>query len=307
MDTTIEGLLGVIKLGAPERRGSITLLPVVADLDPGPDYLTLGQAVETEVLRVTEVNEGGSVPELIAENIGARPVLILDGEELRGAKQNRVLNTTVLIAAGTKVVIPVSCVEQGRWHHVSDRFAHSGHHSAYNVRVATHASVTDSVRTTGRYRSDQGRVWQEVAEVSRQADVFSPTYAMNDLYEERKAEIAEFAEAVPLAEGQNGLAAVHGGLVIGMDVLSRPEAYAHVHDKLVRSYVFESWRASETDIAADERAAKTFVAELGDLVASSHESPGAGRSYRYTSPGVVGSALVYEDALLHAAFFGVEE
>ena len=306
MDTVIEGLLGAIKLGEAERRGSITLLPIFADLPPGPAYLTLGQAVEAGTLTVTEVSEGGSVPELVARNLGKDPVLILDGEELQGAKQNRVLNTTVLIAAGTKVVIPVSCVEHGRWHHISDRFSNSGHHSAYNIRVATHASVTGSLRATGRYRSDQSRVWQEVANLSQDAGVASPTGAMFDVYEERKSRIDDFAKALPLAEGQNGIAAVHDGRVIGMDILSRPEAYAQVHDKLVRSYVFESWHETESDISADEKAAKTFVVELGDLVPSSHESPGAGLSYRYTGPGIVGSALVFEDALLHAAFFGVE-
>jgi len=39
-----------------------------------------------------------------------RPLLLLDGEELIGAKQNRILNTTVLVAAHTEVTIPVSCV-----------------------------------------------------------------------------------------------------------------------------------------------------------------------------------------------------
>jgi hypothetical protein len=38
-----------------------------------------------------------------------------DGEQLVGAKQNRILNMTVLVAAETEVTIPVSCVERGRW------------------------------------------------------------------------------------------------------------------------------------------------------------------------------------------------
>ena len=42
-------------------------------------------------------------------------VLLYDGEELVGAKQNRILNVSVLVGAGAKMPIPVSCVEQGRW------------------------------------------------------------------------------------------------------------------------------------------------------------------------------------------------
>jgi hypothetical protein len=45
------------------------------------------------------VSEGGSVPHLLFINDAMRPVLLLDGEELVGAKQNRVLNLTVLAAA----------------------------------------------------------------------------------------------------------------------------------------------------------------------------------------------------------------
>jgi len=37
------------------------------------------------------------VPELLVINQGERAVLLVDGEELVGAKQNRVLNTSVLV------------------------------------------------------------------------------------------------------------------------------------------------------------------------------------------------------------------
>jgi hypothetical protein len=68
-----------------------------------PGGLTLAEA--GEAVTIEEVSEGGDVP----------TVLLLDGEELIGAKQNRVLNTTVLVAAHSRLTIPVSCVEQDRW------------------------------------------------------------------------------------------------------------------------------------------------------------------------------------------------
>jgi len=67
--------------------------------------------VRGEAARITEVTESGSVPFLQVANGADRPLLLLDGEELIGAKQNRILNTTVLVAGHTEVTIPVSCVE----------------------------------------------------------------------------------------------------------------------------------------------------------------------------------------------------
>ena len=63
---------------------------------------------------MTEVGEGGTVPELKVINKSPRMILILDDEELVGAKQNRIVNTTMLVQGNSIIIIPVSCVEQGR-------------------------------------------------------------------------------------------------------------------------------------------------------------------------------------------------
>src|SRR5688572_21752252 len=109
----ISKTLGNILTGAPVTHGALTVIPLLGPLLSEPEWLTLGEA--TGQVRITEVNEAGSVPTLTVENLGERPILLLDGEELLGAKQNRILNTTVLVAAHATVEIPVSCVEQGRW------------------------------------------------------------------------------------------------------------------------------------------------------------------------------------------------
>ena len=64
-------------------------------------------------LRIRETSESGSVPEPAVENLLAERVLLYDGEELIGAKQNRILNVSVLVEAKSSLTIPVSCVEQG--------------------------------------------------------------------------------------------------------------------------------------------------------------------------------------------------
>ena len=106
-------LLATLLTGEPVTHGALAVIPLLAPNLDDPDWFTLEEARDRA--RVTEVSEAGSVPFLKVANGADRPLLLLDGEELIGAKQNPVLNTTVLVAAHTEVTIPVSCVEQGRW------------------------------------------------------------------------------------------------------------------------------------------------------------------------------------------------
>src|SRR5258706_16469161 len=94
---------------------NLTMFPLLTLQSGEPNYQTLDEALANRAARIKEVSESGSVPQLMLFNDGAVPVLLLDGEELIGAKQNRILNLTILAPARTALPIPVSCVESGRW------------------------------------------------------------------------------------------------------------------------------------------------------------------------------------------------
>jgi hypothetical protein len=78
-----------------------------------PDYLILEEALTQGMGEITEVSQGGSVPDLKLINQSTDKLLVVDGEELIGAKQNRIVNATFLIAGRTEITIPVSCVKDG--------------------------------------------------------------------------------------------------------------------------------------------------------------------------------------------------
>ena len=69
-----------------------------------PEYLLLETALEEGLVEIREIGPGASVPELRLVNRAERPVLIVEGEELVGARQNRVVNVTILMAAGADLV-----------------------------------------------------------------------------------------------------------------------------------------------------------------------------------------------------------
>lgn len=303
MNVVIEQLLAGVELGEPKTAGPLTVVPLLGDLPLGPRYVTLAEALESETLEVTEVSGEGVVGTLRARNTGQKAVLILDGEELQGAKQNRVLNTTVLIGAGTTVDLPVSCTESGRWRYESRHFADSGYLSEPRVRAEARTSVTDSVRERGAYHSDQARVWDCVEHLCACYDVPSPTAAMRDVFESLHDELGAFTESVSAVHGQRGLLAVAGGSVLGFDLVSRPEAYARLHDRLVRSYGLAALGVrTHGDPVSDARAASAWLAALADLEGTVHESPGMGKAHRFMGRGVTGSALTFSNAIVHAAF-----
>ena len=141
--------LSDVRVGKPIRFGGISVFPIFTARGNGnTEYVLAEEAIATDSVSVTEVSEDGSVPDLLVENRGDTRVLFLEGEELIGAKQNRILNLSVLIAAHSKSPVPVSCVEQGRWQYRSRKFG-SGRHSPSRLRRILKRSVHSSLRTRG--------------------------------------------------------------------------------------------------------------------------------------------------------------
>lgn len=172
--------LSRLTLGEPARFRNMTVFPLLAPSSGMPDYLLLDEALERKRAYVTEVSESGTVLELLFVNEGDEKVLLVDGEELVGARQNRILNVTLLVGAGRKVVIPVSCVEQGRWAWKSRHFASSGRTLFAKARAKKAQQVTASLRAHGRRSADQAEIWGDISAKAAHLNVASGTEAMAD-------------------------------------------------------------------------------------------------------------------------------
>ena len=319
-------LVRELRLGERQAEGPLAVFPLFADGDDGagdvessadeadggehaaprrrpPRYITLRQALAEGRAVITEVSEGGSVPELRVVNKGDARILVLDGEELRGAKQNRVLSTAILIDRQSTLVVPVSCTEQGRWAYASREFAESEMLAERQVRFSMRSSTHAAMRSGAPVHADQGAVWSEVEGLHRRQGTHSGTGAMRDSYEARKGDLDRLLAAFPLVDGQAGVLVLHGSRVVGLDLVSRSPQYAELHDKLLRSYAFEALvRGGEP---GDRSAAEAFLQRVAALPGQRFKSPGLGWDVRFEGDGVLGSALVYRGYAVHAAFFDV--
>jgi len=283
-----------IQLGDPVEHRGVVIAPLFPRHDPRADYLVLEQAVPLG-FHVTELDAAGSVPELLAKNPLDQNVLLYDGEELLGAKQNRILNVTVLAPARSETKIPVSCVEEGRW---SARSAHFGPsaQTAYpelRRRKAVHLSAAPLEHGVA-----QSAVWEEVSAKAARLDVESPTRAQADIYADiytkHEDVLGALTRAFPLVPGQAGALFALGDRLC-LDYVSRPKAFAFLYPKLLHGYLLDAIERLDGRPASRD-ALESFLDATLSAPRSRRESAGLGEDVRLAADGVVGSGLELGDA-----------
>jgi hypothetical protein len=267
------------------------------------DYILAAEAFAAGALSVTEISDSGSVPELLAVNSGDRMILLLDGEELVGAKQNRILNTSVLLPPRSKTRIPVSCVEQGRWHHTSRAFA-AGEYSPSSLRAIKCAHVSANLRTCGRAASNQAEVWNEVERVMDGVGAQSPTMALNDAIDQRRERLDDYLEGLAYPAGTRGMVVAVEGRFVAVDLYDKPGTLELVWPRLVRSYAMDALirQGAKTELLTTPGAADVLD-KLGKIPCVPCPSVGVGEDWRLESPALVGQALVASGACVHLSAF----
>jgi hypothetical protein len=291
-----------IRVGDPIRHEALAVFPLFAGSDEGVDYLLSDEAIAAGSVSVQEVSESGSVPELLVENTGDSRVLFLEGEELRGAKQNRVLNTSVLVAAHSKVTIPVSCVEHGRWRYRAHNFNSSGSHSSSKLRAILKQSVSDSIKVGAGFRSDQSAVWSEVSRQQHALGAVSPTAAMADTYDHHRDRLEDFRDLLNYVEGAVGVAVAVGDKVVALDVFDKPATCQKVWKRILTGVVMD---AIEPGTISDPAATTDVEALMARVQESSWEpAPAVGEGQEFRSEAVQdthASALLFGPTVIHGS------
>ncbi|HKA22873.1 MAG TPA: DUF6569 family protein [Blastocatellia bacterium] len=306
----IADTLSQITVGEPVSIRNLTVFPLLSAADDIVDYLTLDEALEKRLACVTEISKSGSVSELSFVNRGDWSVLLLDGEELIGAKQNRILNLTILVPAHRELKIPVSCVEQGRWRYRSGVFSSSPRAQSAMARANKVASVTFSLRKSGRPVSDQSEVWRDIDRLATELKVSSPTNAMSDIYDSYSDDLHEKARAFSAGPGQVGAVFAINGEVIGLDLFDSSSTFGKLLGKLVNSYALQAIASGLAGVrfeVHDKTDAQGLLRSLLDADTEAFPSIGEGQNVRIKDDNLAAAALVARDRLVHLCAFPIKE
>ncbi len=296
--------LSSLSIGKPTHFAGLTVFPLASDLRSSVRYLLLEEGLRTGLVSVREVDKGGSVPDLAVENRSDADVLIVDGEELVGAKQNRIANLTLLVPAERTTTIPVSCVEAGRWGYSRPDFTVTERVQYSRGRAERLHSVHASMRTTGTRRSDQSAVWDSVRAKADRMEAASPTEAMSAIYERHGATLDDYVEKMSLNADQIGAIFVTGRRQFGLDLFDRHHTFAAFFPKLLRSYAIDAMeRPTARDRAPKRRHPRAFVARLLEGAFDVHPAVALGHDVGVVAKGAIAGALVHQEVALHLTAF----
>ena len=155
-----ERLAAPVTVAEPDVVGSLAVFPLIAAAAPSMEYVAFAEACGRGVT-IKELPGGASVNDLIVHNPTELTVLLYEGEEVLGAQQNRTFDISVLVAAGTSLPVPVSCVEQGRWDHRrhDEAFAPAPQAAHPELRRLKNKRVRQSLAAGEAPRAAQQEVW----------------------------------------------------------------------------------------------------------------------------------------------------
>jgi hypothetical protein len=288
-------------LGEPQVAGPLTVFPVFG---PAPRfvYRSLSEAIELGAL-VKELDGGASVGDLALENSTDGALLVFEGEEVLGAKQNRTFDSSVLVGAGSRVRVPVSCVEQSRWSagREAEPMVPAPQAADPALRRLKRAAANRAARAGQAARADQGEVWQAVDLRLAGHGVESSSGALNDLYKHERGALLTIAGGVAHREGQLGALAAVSGRPQVLDLVSRPGVFASLLPRLAQGYALDA--LSLEGGTPDRAACESFLSSGLEAPRAELPTPGLGCGIAVAGRQLIGSGLEYEGELVQLSVF----
>ena len=281
-----------IELLKPQTYENMAIIPLKTERSY-LDILTLKKGFELGLVEVKEC-ETSQVNTLIVKNNAVTPLILIDGEEIVGGDQNRIINSTILIPAKSKMKIPVSCTEKGRWGYKSE-FKQSKYIANYNTRRAKEYAS----RSQNPY---QDVIWSEINCLEVENNYCSPTSAMEESYENLKTRHDKIVKKFSIEPDQNGTLIIVNGKIKGFEILLNPELYREFHEKILKSYIIDSEIDNKT-FAVNIDLAETVISSAFDSTFEKRENNGLEETFEFENDEGIGTLYTYQNSIIHMSYF----
>jgi hypothetical protein len=298
----LRGLMHGLTIGDAMHHHNLSLFPLTWSETSKPPYVLLATAIERGEAVVKEVDEDGEVSNLSVSNQMERPLLISEGEILVGAKQNRVVNVSVLVAARSTLTLPVTCVEQGRWEYRTQQFR-TEFCAPPSLRSKSVRAVHETRASRGTAEGDQGGIWEEVDECLASMRLHSKTASLTDGIQGVEDKLQEYREKLTLPNGTAGVIVAQGDQVVGMDLFDCPATLTAIWPRLSAAYFFDALRNQRRRKRTPQIVAEEFVDRVIAHIRPRAAALGLGDELEIAGDSEVGAALLFADKVCHLSAF----
>jgi hypothetical protein len=277
------------KIADPRFLRNLVLYPVAAESGGPPAPQTVAEAISAGRAAFKELTPP-EVDRVVFDNGGGAPVFMLDGEEITGALQNRIITASLISAPRSRDEIGVVCVEENRWDEIGG--FQTGEYSYPGIRSIL-------AQSRNRETDVQQVIWREVDRKITVTKTRSKTSSMHDIFANLRDEIDRYLEGFEsLNHGTVGFVAVCGDRILGADLFGSAALYRKLERKLIRSYALDAIEfrmpAKKEPVASDFLAALTKTLKPG-----TKRNPNVSLKAR----GISGQALFRGGDLIHVSAF----
>jgi hypothetical protein len=294
-----------------QQIGNVSLIQFGTLEGEGMGFMPAAPAIDKGDLEVREVRQEGAVNTLLAINQADHYYLLTDMDLLKGAKQNRVVNRSVLIAPRSKQEIQVSCVERSRWSYDSPTFKPGPDIMDTKMRAAKAESLRketeDDFAGENSIHETQSRIWGLIEDEMLASNLINETEDYTSVLDQKKAHFQE-TQQFSFEKGCNGMAIFEGKRLLCFDIFGNREVYGYYFDRLLADIqaLIGSGRGEGAMDRAEafyrlDEALDEFEEKLREPV--SRIIGGIGEFRWSGDPGHPGFKLSYEEKLVHLAGF----
>ena len=285
----------------PVERNNITTFFLSSIEKNNNKYLSLSEAIDKNQVQISEVNKKGLLTKLSVSNKSSNNIIILNGELIIGTqiRQDRIVDSTVLIPGYATVLINTFCGEQYRWSPKLSNKISTPESLYFSSGRANNAADTNTKL------SKQCRIWSEISEKISDFNVKSFTNSVDQIYKKKKVNVEEIVNFFKIPSEAVGIALGINHQLVNIDIFSNNCMLQIYLPKIIRSIALDSFKKISKRSYLKKKDVHRFLRQIHQANKQKRKviEGTLGEELQFNSESVAGSILYHKEQTVHFSAF----
>jgi len=285
----------------PVEKNNITAFFLSSIEKNNNKYLSFSEAIAKNQVQISEVNKEGLLTKLSVSNKSSDNIIILNGELIIGTqiRQDRIVDSTVLIPGYATVLINTFCGEQYRWSpRLSNKISTSESLYFSSGRANNAADINTKL-------SKQCRIWSEISEKISDFNVKSFTNSVDQIYKKKKVNVEEIVNFFKIPSEAVGVALGINHQLVNIDIFSNNCMLQIYLPKIIRSIALDSFKKISKKSYLKKKDVHRFLRQIHQANKQKRKvvEGTLGEELQFNSESVAGSILYHKEQTVHFSAF----